>query len=65
MKKPVVCYITKDGRHYLSHYHYDKQKAQEEVNWLNTAKPTAYEYEKNIDWNNIIRFYVDEQEEMY
>ena len=29
MKKPVVCYITKDGRHYLSHYHYDKQKAQE------------------------------------
>ena len=62
----VICYETKQGDTYLAYYtHKTKEKAQKEVDELNTTRPTKLWNGEAINWNNINHYFVDEQEEMY
>ena len=74
----VICYKTKvptiynKGTKYesrcdtfLSYYVYKtKEKAQIECDEINRTKPNKLWNGKEIDWNKIDYFYVDEQEMM-
>lgn len=61
---PTVCYTTKNGKTYLAYYHYNKEKAQQEVDKLNKDKPNKMWNGVSIDWNDTKEFFVSEQEKM-
>lgn len=62
---PVVCYRTKRGNECLAYYHHNREAAQREVDKLNKYKPQKMWNGIKIDWNAVVEFFVDEQEEMY
>lgn len=62
---PVVCYRTKRGDEYLAYYHHNKETAQHEVDKLNKDKPQKMWNGVKIDWDDVVEFFVDEQEERY
>lgn len=62
---PVVCYRTKRGDEYLAYYHHNKETAQHKVDKLNKDKPQKMWNGINIDWDDVVEFFVHEQEEMY
>ena len=66
MMMTVISYETKKRDKYLAYYTYKSvEEAQKEADALNTEKPTKMWNGEKIDWNEINRFYVKRQEEMY
>ena len=68
--KTVICYETKKptfGRYDFLAYYTNKslEAGQAEAERLNTEKPEKLFNGQPIDWNNVVRFYADKQEEMF
>lgn len=59
----TICYKTKDGKEYLSHYtHLEPAEAELEVRLLNSERPSTLWNGEKIDWEKVDSFFVDEQE---
>ena len=68
--KTVICYETKNpmfGRKNFLAYYTNKslEAGQAEAERLNAEKPEKLFNGQPIDWNNVVRFYADKQEEMF
>jgi len=70
MIKTVICYKVRKPMfncdHFLAYYTSKTlEQAQAEAEKMNSEKPDKLFNGQSIDWNNVIEFYADRQEEMY
>ena len=68
--KTVICYETKNpmfGRNNFLAYYTNKslEAGQAAAEKLNTEKPEKLFNGQPINWENVVRFYADKQEEMF
>ena len=68
--KTVICYKVRKSMfncdHFLAYYtNMTLEQGQAEAEKLNTEKPEKLFNGQPIDWNNVLYFYADQQEEMY